>query len=704
MPQMYLHLLTDGSRNSLSIFNKSQLRQSTEKNANKLYRISPIFPVLPKNCKVPSNNESFYVGLYCFQDASRLVSTLLSRIPKERQSDIWFSHGIASIIIFSKDKEHLRKVSEIHKEKLRAFECWAVEKGTVEVIKDMLTLAPPPLIEPPFSPVVNYSVLPSDIQVIIEEVLHSLNAAVGLASQYLPRQIEIFRRLTAVVNDRIVELNFLHDKDQPLPAFLSAEAATNIHKHHAQRQKMIHQRTGALVQIAASLTAMISHAFSGAIPVLQSACPIRKYSLLGIGTAYFALSSLSTFVEKIFQRYPVDTVIKKHFDTAPPVDIFPGMVGYDPSKWAALDRTHTIDYHLAKVTAEQNKFNLVYFSTRIGFRESTYSITAPLQILSLSDDARWSPMTMSHELLHAHVRAIWGAIFADPERNLPADSFNIYFDRFINDFEHGSTGEGRHLIDSLRSIILQYCIMKEVMEEMAPKAQEAKKLGIASDRKVKQSIERPTRDLLNDLLKSHYRIINEIIVQVLDFHYFYDCNKELYLGLLWESWSPVPVVIHEIEEYVLRSMLAIASIETGSASVRFNAVCDAIIRVLSPMISRGEGNLTAQEARNLISNHETKDKLYYRFCAALQIVDMTRVFLRSAHINGALYDDPKCVKRDNLYVYPVDTGDFGDMNIKSPVALIADRLRRSLYEESSHISCEYRSAWFLFTCASTWAE
>jgi len=701
MPEFVLCTVQDEGKILLSVIEESALRDDARAHRKRKYRCSPIFPIYPEDCRVPDPRKPYRVGFYCFPNPFSIIGRLYALVPPEEQSGLWFSHGLAPLVVFCDSATSLERIRDHFAAEVRAYEWWSVTPAQDggEVSVDRWEVKPPELTPGRFPEIRDYSDLPPDAQAVLDDLVHSLNSATMKACTYMPGQARVFMRLADVVNEVIAELQFLYNSTRPRPPFLSEAAARALAERPAERQKLIHQRIGDLAQIMTSLGAAVSQAFAGTVPILRSECPLGRYSLLGIGTAQNAVLSFSRFVESVFERYPIDTVVKNEFAKPAAVEIFPNLMGWDPRAWQT-DPAWNVDYYLEDIRAEPYKSNLVYFSADIGFRESTYAITAPLQVLSLADTACWSPITMSHELLHAHVRAVMAAVFADPGRDLPQTAFES-FSRCYRDAVRGKATEPMHLIDSIRCIIMNFCVARRAFAEV--RARYLNRLS-SGERKLRGKFVIPPADSWDVELADAWRAIHEVVTHVLDYRYFYDGNDELYLGLLWESWAPVPSVLDDVEQYVWRSILAISSTKEGLPTARFERSCDILQACLEAIVKRDAQNAVAAEALALLRDPDMRNIQRSRFQPGLYLVDVVVSFFLSAHIHRALYEDSNCTKREGMegvYQYAVDTAEFRDTRIMSPVGLVADRLHRSLLRDAHTVSDAHRAAWMLLACAST---
>src|SRR5205814_8070651 len=54
---------------------------------------------------------------------------------------------------------------------------------------------------------------------------------------------------------------------------------------------------------------------------------------------------------------------------------------------------------------------IAHFSLRHGFMESKFSVTAASESLTAETQPQWTLVTLSHEVMHSHVRSILNALF-----------------------------------------------------------------------------------------------------------------------------------------------------------------------------------------------------------------------------------------------------------------------------------------------------
>jgi hypothetical protein len=644
-------------------------------------RTSPVFAAAQHEATPPDFSGSTSILFLVFDRPYQVIARLRADCP-ELFRRTWFSHGLASVVILgavAADVEPLRADSSLG---FRAMEIWTLRDGNLE--DSECVFAPPISTTPPGTSLQGFGSLDSDTQVLLEELQACLHTAIRIASQYAPRYLRILDCLTQAANEIITELTFLQAPTGPPPPSLPEGAFDSESSRSVELQRRLHQRVGQLVQINSALSYLISQALSGIFPLRESECQVRRYSLLGIGTAVHAIAAFAEFVERIFEKFPVDEAIDRLFDLGPPLPIWPLISSeFDPRAWSA-SRYH-IDTFLKNTEPTTAQPRLVFFSGRLGFREAEFAVTAALQVLASADSVRWSLMTLSHELMHAHVRGVLSVLFDEPQKGASA-SFKD-FHTALAEVVAGRS-DGKNLRASLRLAILNYCTVQPFLGD------------IIRGRKSEESIALLSFQELRESLSLNFAAINHAFVHVFDFFYFYNARSAVYLRLLWESWATVPAVLEDLDEYLLRSIVTISTVEEGSTSDRFENALAILISALVDL-SGTRHCAVASFALEHLSQHETKRRLIIRFTPAAYLAEVAAKVLVASPIHGALLRDDLAEPHEMGCQYYLESGEFAEVAIESPVAFLLDRLRRNL---SAHPAPrkqeEYLSAWSLLVCAS----
>jgi len=99
------------------------------------YRISPIFLGFPKNAHQPDLKSTWYLGFFFYEHAFSTIGEILNAEEMDKHDSLWFSHGLASVLAFSRTRELLDRICKHHRTGLRAYEVWQVERHLVTVRK-----------------------------------------------------------------------------------------------------------------------------------------------------------------------------------------------------------------------------------------------------------------------------------------------------------------------------------------------------------------------------------------------------------------------------------------------------------------------------------------------------------------------------------------------------------------------------------------
>src|SRR5262249_53664550 len=123
---------------------------------------------------------------------------------------------------------------------------------------------------------------------------------------------------------------------------------------------------------------------------------------------------------------------------------------------------------------------------------------------------------------------------------------------------------------------------------------------------------------------------------------------------------------------------------------------------LSALHERDPGNLVIARALSLSLRAENNMRFRFLYYCGYYLAEATYRLLRSSKIHAELIGEIDYVQlTDDGYEYFVKAGEFPGFRIESPVALVADRLRREMTGDDQLLPIEFRSAWLLLACASS---
>ena len=683
-----------------------------------LFRTSPVFPLTP-DFKLPNLlNGRYYIYFFCFDPAFPVLARLSQNAPPAIRSGLMYSIGLASIILISASEDCLEVIEQAAEASPRATEVWSLVDSII-TRSDCACPDPVPIDDEALA-IGPYDSLPTAAKAIVDEFVANIAVLVPKVAIHLPHETETFLELVRLVNELLAEIVYVCNPVGDPPKTLSEYPRERITGDQSLVDKVVRQNTDRLVQVNAALSYVSTQALSGAIPILDRRSLIRRHSLLGIGTAILALTRLTHFIERAFASSAIDLELSKISSSknGALVGPIPGLEMlplYDRGLW----RTHSVNTWAKTIDdLEDNKEaenrrvypKLPYFSGRLGFRETEYTISASIQTLAAGAGPEWSLLTVTHEILHGHVRNLISIAFQGDADRDPDDNWNMFYDRFAATmwpeeksaslFETESTGGPLTFLDSFRTVIFGYCCLAATHGSLT-----RDKPHVESENELKMPL--LIKEDLWLALQTELRNISEVFVHVLDLHYFYRSCLFEYVPAIWRSWAPLPQVRSDLRQYLLRTLLVVASKKTGTRRRRFEQAKLSLVSYLERIPSGGSGGGTIREAINRLTDEDfCENHLFSAFVMSIMLVDFVNEVLTSSAIRGSLHkDDPHFSDREHpacneeWLEYDLPDG-FVDDIVMAPNAYLADRLAKRVGEADSPMLERETAIFFLVCCSS----
>lgn len=525
-----------------------------------------------------------------------------------------------------------------------------------------------------------YENLPDDARGVVDEFVGSIDTLIPELASTFPSELLRVERLVAEVNRLIAML---------------ISSGTTLSE---DQQREAHQIVDRIVQVNSSLSYVSSQYTAGAIPILTRRALVRRYSLLGVGTAAKALVYLLESVNFALAEGQVESTISKKF-RAQLSKPLPGLVvahGHDPSHWADFNVDRQRDDEAGSVV---RRTKMPFFSGRLGFRETEFAISAALQSLWSGDALEWNLVTMTHEILHGHVRHVLQHIFEEFEG--APEGFDRLREKLVEVWKHRDVDLST--LESIQIAILSYCAQVPLWGSMTTEPRVDKLMAMGQDGGDPMPI--PSSKVLRSILEAEHRNVSEIFVHVLDLHYIFGGDLVPYLQSLWRSWGAVPSVGGDLRHYVLRSLVAAASTTTGRARKRFDDSVALLREAVADAVPSYSAYDLSPQVEAYLNNGE-EDSLYFPFEASLRLVDLVRHVLVSGHVRRALLADDDLVELEESsgpeprLVYNLRELEMVEAGVKSATAFLWDRTARLLKGEVSSPDVERRTAWVLLALAA----
>ena len=643
-------------------------------------RSSPIYSFAQEDGSLPNLNERFFCKFFYVPEFSSAVA----KIPIDVRANVWFTLGLASIVVISSDNDVLDNLTQALADDFSSAETWTVENGLiVDVIpewpKNSKGIDPTEFL-------ITYSAsLPADIITVISELNHNLHECAAQAEVLCPSFLNTLKEATERAKFIAGEI------DLSVSELLAATSASSISP--LDSQKAINQQVDQLISLNSTLAYINSQAFYGATPILEgSGCLVRDHSLLGIGSAHASLRRLVAYIENGFVRFPVLIAAEEIYNQPNTATLnHLGELTFS-TPLPSIDSYLTNSHH--QLTDETYP-KIAYFSSRYGFSEAPGIVTAATQILAGADSTRWSLLTITHEMMHAYFDAICAQIMGDnvtedPLTTILAMGQDLVASgaEFKKDFENPAEAIRGQFI-YLGSLIKSARDARSDVENSWEVDEELRFEGYTSG---------SAQEYLSDLI-SIRKILEECVVHSLDLFYFYQGRRQRYISALWLSWSTVPGVVENLEFYILRSLVCIGYDMPGPIMPnRFDAAITMLTKELEEIADLDgiSALLIIRKTIDFLNEQKNLDLLAIMFEPLCQFVNSFRRLFYSDNLR--IYfeaSDPLVVAGNFEPEYALETAELSGDSIQNPIAFLSDRLRRSISNESETLSEDYRSAWLV---------
>jgi len=694
-------------------------------NSNKAIRVSKIFP-LNKDIEQPPIIHDCTIHFYDFENPFCVLGYISKNMP-EILNNVFFSYGACAVIVIN-DNSQRKSDYEIDKlGKLLAKEIWTIEKGMVSsnnVEKDYAKNTINNFID-------NYDNLPIMVRPVLDETKIAIqmfnDKSYGLDHE------KIISQTIKIVNNSITELMELNSilqntNDEEINKIIrNSKVLLDFNKSaflDPQSNKIMQQQViDRLIQINAALSYVSAQTHSGSIPILERRSIIRRSSLLGVGSAIRALNNTIRYIEEAFNHINFQKIIAEKLPKLPPID--PNSLAnrkfkLDEYNVDRIDEMINIDNTDVGVPEDiyDNISKINYFSSRYAFRETEYCITAPVYSITFGFSLDWSLMTLSHEMLHAHVRLLIDSLFClDRAKEYSKDERSdnkIFYDKFreryriLNEAYKSKSPDkypdGYTFLDSIREVFYLYVIGTSTHGSISESVESDKDCD-KSDVGPKFLNFVPEFEKFATDFSAEYKNINELFVHVLDLFYFYKSDLSKFIPMIWCSWGAVPQVNADLRQYILRSLLVIASNVRGNefherwtfSIIRFIEILENCSNLFNeyPILQKVLGVVC--EIHEMDKKHRAKrngesavwgdieKNLFRRYCRpfmnTLMIIDMATSVFSSTETLTKLWDDPNLVGEDvsdhseTQWKYDLEIeNEFVNLSIKCQIPFILDRL------------------------------
>jgi len=310
-------------------------------------------------------------------------------------------------------------------------------------------------------------------------------------------------------------------------------------------------RQDILLTLNAGLSRMVSQIFSGTTPIIRTECHFWPHSFLGIGVAGIALRNVSNFISEVveaagfnraYSTQLLRSVSAAKIDLNTTILDHPAFQGVEPDVWVNVGVDKAIKGSKKKRGTEATETvanPITYFSGRDGFRNGMLTTSAPLNSVAGCNSYQWNLGTITHELSH---RIISGKLYGLLGRHL--EQVTRSHESGITIKEHFT--ERASTVGDLGSQLVGYYLL----------VLHARDFETPHDAKL--AFQRMP-EFFQSAIEQYEVSVEELLVHAFDFYHFYQSDSKLYVDFVWLSWAVQPTISQKIEEYIKRTLFALAT-------------------------------------------------------------------------------------------------------------------------------------------------
>jgi hypothetical protein len=358
-----------------------------------------------------------------------------------------------------------------------------------------------------------------------------------------------------------------------------------------------------LTDANAALSRFTSQMFSGFSPIFETECHFWTHSMLGTGVANLALVEVRRFITKKLgeARIPgqidmLRTVVDEGIINEVLSD---GPIWNGPwlHKLPDFTRRPVLPQPLEPLCPL-----ITYLSGRDGFHTTQVSLSAPLNVLTSCSSLRWSLLTITHEMSHRIVDEALSFVLPDPTKPQEVERAAA----LVN--------------ETVRPANVLECLQLKLLDAIA-------RLNAASPIIEPEDTVSPAHVL--DLIGTRREEVEEVMVHVFDFIYFYGSVADSYVPAIWRSWDAIPSLNRRLSAYVLRTLCAVHSKYWASPKPTQDTIT-AVTAGMEVVAKTDKDNVYIQEALAYLKNN--KELLQEQMRRRRLLIAFVRTFLQSPQI------------------------------------------------------------------------
>jgi len=661
------------------------------------YRTSQIFPL--HNNTIPSYKEKYFIFFYNYSNQYALLGKVIDELDSIIQSKIWYSLGLSSIILITDNYDDKTIFEELIPDDPRTYEEWTIDNCKIE---DFITsINNNTSFDFTRCEIKHYNKLNVVERSTIDEFVSAVDIIIPQIAIHNPEELETFYSLIENVNELINELVYVTTLEGTPPDTIIEYSTAYLENHPEKRIEIKHQNIERIVQINSALSYISTQMLSGAVPILERRSLIRRYSLLGVGSAIHSLNKLTREIERIFSSIPLKEIINNPMNEKIVLKGSEKLLDFENSSWS----DYSLDNWRKKYDPPKSRsVKIPFFSGRFGFRETEYTMSAAIQCLTAGATIEWNLITITHEMMHSHVRDIIAAIFYGDKKNDEIKNRKEIYDILKKHLL--SPCDNLKLIDYIRNLFGLYIVLSYNRGSIS----NIKQAKIINDDEkglfISDQIKLMPEKAFWEHFEREYRNMNEIIVHVLDFHYFYIGRIESFVPIVLKSWSSLPFVKGDILQYIMRVLLVVScSFSEDYISKRFESSIKKMLSIIEEHIDGALNHPLIHQIKDILIDQDKYIKMLNAFSSSVVLVDLANKIFFMKSVQGELYDDenvmlvPSEKNINSLFTYSLPDG-FNNAKIARPAAFLLDKYINQLSNPNVDVDIEKNTAIYFLACNS----
>ncbi|MGR9276248.1 hypothetical protein ACU8KI_16735 [Rhizobium leguminosarum] len=511
-------------------------------------------------------------------------------------SRLWFSLGTFNVVVVLRAQDGASRLVEYCRDKNIAMELWTFTAGGYDPTDGSAAVQ-----EMHYYPAPSPAEQPERVEEITRQILQEHNRT---EEHFRSLFIELASLLSIAIKrseyqqDGLTK-DFAEIGKQSYRFVIDPPALRkNSKASEAQKSRVL----SGIHNINAGLSRLTSQALSGATPISKTECHFWPHSLLGIGTANRALRNVVAYISDIISTYGFTDRLNHYFDESYSWQKPIMQLGFEQLMSAfPLDKV--------KVPEAGKTVGIVpitYFSGRDGFKNSIFTTSAPLMSIQAGNAYQYSLVTITHEVSHRIVSAaialmlqrfgeskptVWNV--ATEISNTRKKIFRIFYDLFV-----------------IYSLTVFETINGKVHEDT-------------------------TKDplFLEMLLTDLSEDFEEHLVHIFDYWYFFRREDVPYVTTIWSSWAVLPNISLRLEDYVVRTFVALSANYIGPEGWR-TKVRDVMVGIFKELEAKKSLHLAAEVVAML--SGERLAQIEKKVNSRLFVIKAFHLLFSSEELSGLL--------------------------------------------------------------------